>query len=444
MEPALADFDIIIIGAGAAGLAAAIFAGEEAQRLGASLNIALLDGAKKPGAKILVSGGGRCNITNEKVTEADYCGGSSKIIRNVLRSFSEQQTLQWMEHLGVPLKLEPTGKYFPQSDSARTVLDALLQRVDAVGVKKQFGFRVSQIRRLTTQDEEVSKEAVWEVTNAANNSIITARALMVATGGRALPKSGSDGAAYPWLTQLGHRIITPVPALAPLVLDERGIEASPLSTAFVELSGVTIDARLELWADNRRLADFTGSLLFTHFGLSGPAAMNLSRYIARHRQENSKMDPGHVRLALPQFSDAAAADLWLQEQARQHPRAAVGTILKHIMPERLASVFASVVKAGRMTDMSREERLHLARLLAGSPLSVKGDRGYSFAEATAGGVALDEVNWRTMESRKADGLFLCGEVLDVDGRIGGFNFQWAWSSGYLGGRGAVQKVLQRT
>lgn len=439
----MADFDIVIIGAGAAGLAAAIFAGEEARRMNAAPKVALFDGAKKPGAKILVSGGGRCNVTNEKVTEADYCGGSSKIIRNVLRAFNEQKTLEWMDQLGVPLKLEPTGKYFPRSDSARTVLDALMQRVDEIGVMKQFGFRVGQINRIAVHPGGALNEAHWQITNAANNATVTARALVIATGGRALPKSGSDGAAYPWLTQLGHRIITPVPALAPLVLDERGMEGSPLSTAFAELSGVTIDARLEFWAEGRRRADFTGSLLFTHFGLSGPAAMNLSRHIARHRQGHPKNDPGHLRLALPVFPEVGPADQWLQEQTRQHPRAAVGTVLKYVMPERLAIVLASAIKVDRLTDMTRENRLHLARLLAGSPLAVKGDRGYSFAEATAGGIALEEVNWRTMESRKADGLFLCGEVLDVDGRIGGFNFQWAWASGCLAGRGAVRNILAK-
>lgn len=431
------NIDIAIIGAGAAGLSAAIFAAEEAQRQEAPSRIVLIDGSTKPGAKILVSGGGRCNVTNEAVKPDDFNGGSQNIIRNVLLSFDENRTIEWMESLGVPLKLEPTGKYFPESDSARTVLEALMGRVRALGVETRFGFRVRDLRR--------GDGGGWVISNAEDGSELTATKVIVATGGRALPKTGSDGSSYPWLSNLGHTIVPTVPALAPLVLDPNGFADSPLSKYFAELSGISTEARLEFVADGRRVAVSTGSTLFTHFGLSGPAPMNISRHIARHRQTHPDGDAGHLLLSLglPQGADWSTqqyfgwADEWLRKQIRMHPTANVVNILKALCPMQMADCVSSAVKAERMSDVTRAERLLLAKLISGSPLRVKEDRGYSFAEATAGGVTLNEISWKDMRSRKADGLFLCGEVLDVDGRIGGFNFQWAWASGYLAGRAAA-------
>jgi len=426
--------DIAIIGAGAAGLAAAIFAGEEAVRLGRRLHIVLLDGARKPGAKILVSGGGRCNVTHAEVTPDDYCGGSPKIIRNVISRFDEQQTIQWMSSLGIDLKLEDTGKYFPVTDSARTVLDALLGRVHNLGIETRFGWRVSNLTQDTTGDN-----SVWLLANAIDGTTLHARSVIVATGGRALPKSGSDGAGYGWLDKLGHTIIPTVPALAPLILSEHGIAGSPLSKHFADLSGLSITARLEFVVDGRVHGSFTGPILFTHFGLSGPAPMNVSRHVARYRHDNPGTSQGQLQLGLTEFTDTRAADDWLLKQIQDRPKQTIANALRELMPERMAAVVASGVQAERLTDLTRDDRKHLAQLLAGSPLAVKGDRGYSFAEATAGGVALDEVRWKTMESRKADALYLVGEVLDVDGRIGGFNFQWAWSTGHIAGKAAAAR-----
>lgn len=430
------DTDIAIIGAGAAGLATAIFAAEQAATSPAPVRITLIDGARKPGAKILVSGGGRCNVTNESLTPDDYCGGSRNIIRNVLKTFNEQHTLAWMQSLGVDLKLEPTGKYFPVSDSSRTVLAALMDRVEQLGIEPLFGGRVQGI----TPPADTPH---WTITFADGLPLLSAHCVVLATGGRALPKSGSDGVSYDWLRLLGHRIITPVPALAPLVLDAAGLPDAPLSGRFADLSGLTLDARLEFVVGGQVAASFTGSTLFTHFGLSGPAPMNLSRHIARHRQANPKSDPGHLRLAMPAFADASAAETWLREQAQTRPKTALMNLLKEVLPTRMAELLLERQPNPRLSELGKLQRAAMARALgAGFPFAVNGDRGYSFAEATAGGVDLAEVNWRTMESRVVPGLFLCGEVLDVDGRIGGFNFQWAWSTGNIAGHGATDYLRQ--
>ncbi len=412
----------MIIGAGAAGLAAAIFAAEASPRL----KIVLLESANKPGTKILVSGGGRCNVTNEAVTPDDYFGGPSTIVRNVLRAFDEHRTLAWMKSLGVDLKLEPTGKYFPVTDEARTVLLALLARIKKSRVELRTGVKVNRLLKGPRGFNIYAGQAQPEV---------SARRVIMATGGLALPKSGSDGAGLRWMRALGHGIIPTTPALAPLLVAEGPWGNGPPTS----LSGLTVEARLTLANDEgKKIAESTGSMLFTHFGLSGPAAMNFSRHLARYRLQFPGK-PERVGLGVPRFTSLEDADAWLKEQAASHPKRQIATVLGELMPERLAAIFvppASSESAGRIADLTRDERLELARNLVAAPLSVQGDRGYPFAETTAGGVDLREIDASTMESRKTPGLYLCGEILDVDGRIGGFNFQWAWSSGFLAGRAA--------
>jgi len=425
------DADLVIIGAGAAGLAAAIFAGEALA--GTGRGIVLLEGARKPGAKILVSGGGRCNVTNREVTPEDYCGGPKPIIRNVLRAFDERRTLEWMASLGVELKLEPTGKYFPVSDKARTVLDALLKRASDLGVDLRSGTRVASVHS-SMAVSPMTDQPQFQIT-FSDAPPIHARRLVLATGGLALPKSGSDGAGLQWMRALGHSIVPTTPALAPLVLDE-GAAGSPRLT---ELAGMTLDIRLALGDPaGRRLAEFTGSTVLTHFGMSGPAPMNLSRHVARYLQDNRH--PPLATLGHPDFPTPESADTWLRAQIASNPKRQANTALEALFPERLARIIAG--DDVRLTDLSRERRLALSRRIAALPIPVTGDRGYSFAETTAGGVDLREVDARTMASRVVPGLHLCGEMLDVDGRIGGFNFQWAWASGYLAGRGAARAITE--
>lgn len=415
-------YDIAIVGAGAAGLSAAIFAGE-ATAPGA--RILLLEGARKPGAKILVSGGGRCNVTNVRVKPEDYCGGSRRTIDKVLRVFDEERTRAWMASLGVELKLEPTGKYFPTSDKARTVLDALLARVEELGVEFHTGARVADVAM--EQDH-------FQITLADSATTYSARRLIMATGGLALPKSGSDGAGLGWMERLGHRIVPTTPALAPLVIDP----AIGCGAALRELAGLTVEVTLSLHGvGGKKIESHTGSLVFTHFGISGPAAMNLSRHLARHRIDEPHA-PAEIRLSHPQFKSPEDADRWLLAQIAESPKRTVANALAMLWPQRLAEVLAE--DRGRLGDLAREERLALARRLSGLPLPVSGDRGYTFAETTAGGVDLRDVKVATMESRRVPGLYLCGEILDVDGRIGGFNFQWAWASGHIAGNAAARSI----
>lgn len=410
MDTLPSSCDVAIVGAGAAGLATAIFA----LRSNRSRSIVLLDGASRPGAKILVSGGTRCNVTNVTVTERDFWGGRATIIRRVLRAFPVPDTVAFFRDIGVPLHEEADGKLFPDSHRARDVLDALLREAAGVGATLAASHRVLGIER--------SEDGFRVVTDRGD---LHATAVVLATGGQSLPKTGSDGAGLAIAKLLGHTIVPTTPALDPLVLDGD-------DRVHGELSGVSQDVELAVWIDGAMALRLTGALLWTHFGVSGPVALNASRHWLRARLE------GHAvtitaNLRPGQRSDEIDAQ-WVS-LARDHPKASVQKTLAAMVPASVATVLLRELGIdGNLAHLSRDDRRRLSRALVEWPLPVVGTRGYNYAEATAGGVALTEIDPATMQSRVCPGLFLVGEMLDVDGRLGGFNFQWAWSSGFVAGR----------
>lgn len=413
--------DLAIIGAGAAGLAAAIFAGRENQAKQLGKRIVLLDGARKPGAKILVSGGGRCNVTNQTVTPADFCGGSPTIIRNVLRRFDERKTVEWMRDMGVELKPEPRGKLFPVTDTARTVLQALLDEVERVGVELRAEHRASDLKP-TENGFEIEIKGFEP---------LHARRVILSTGGLSLPKSGSDGWGVALARRLGHAVVPTTPSLVPLLTDL----STEVGHALAQFSGLTTNAALDLVLPNgKRLYSREESLLFTHFGLSGPAVLDFSRHLLRYQLENPDQLV-YANLRVPKFATEAEAQQWIRDSTAANPVGSIEKLLAAEFPRQLAQYL--VQGAPSWAEFSKEKRAYYAKRLAAFPLPITGARGYSFAETTAGGVALEEIHYRTMESKHVRGLSFCGEMLDVDGRIGGFNFQWAWASGFVAGTEAI-------
>lgn len=432
---------VLVAGAGAAGLTAAIRAGEAGAR------VTLLNAHPRVGLKILMSGGTRCNVTHRVVTERDFHGGSANVVRRVLRAFTPEQTLRWFEdELGVPLKLEETGKYFPESDDAQTVLDALLAAAERAGVALRKGARVVRLERA---DGTAAAAGAWRAAiqpvrgsvefgegtarigetdfalpAAGISEWIAADAVVLATGGLSFPRTGSDGTGYALALRLGHTIVPTTPALTPLVA------VDPLCQS---AQGVTLDAELTLWVDGRVAERVTGSLLFAHFGVTGPAALDLSR--GWHAAE------GRARRVTLSFLPGTTLEelerMWLDYVAA-NPRRGVRTWLGERLPDRIADVLTaeSGLGGGAISQVNRERRATLLRGLRERDLGVTGTLGYEKAEVTAGGVPLSEVDASTLESRVAPGLWLCGEILDVEGRLGGFNFQWAWSSGSVAGRSA--------
>lgn len=416
--------DIAIIGAGAAGLMAGIWAGRTVQRrlaageINRRPRIVILDGAKALGAKILVAGGGRCNVTHDVVDEKAFAGSSRNAIRKVLRRFDVPQTIEFFRELSVQLKREETGKLFPVTDEARTVLEALLKAARGASVEIRHPWRVDCIRKSESGTG-------FEVRGP---SFIAARAVILATGGKSLPKTGSDGHGYEIAQGLGHSITPRVfPALAPLMLSKNHWICS--------LSGVSANATLEVRSGTgKKLHAFTDSMLCTHFGLSGPAVLDVSRYFI-----DARMDDLQASLiinwlpaqslesvdAVLQILGTISPGRWLREQG---------------LSDRLGKTICEqcgVDPTAPAHQLTREKRKSLAMMITQSPLPVTGDRGFAHAEVTAGGVPLSELRLETMESRNCPGLFLCGEICDVDGRIGGYNFQWAWASGFVAGCAAA-------
>ena len=398
--------DVVVIGAGAAGLFAAIHAARRGR------DVLLLDGAKKVGTKILVAGGGRCNVTHHEVTERDYHASSKPVVRNVLRRYTVQDTIDFFKREGVFLKQEATGKLFPTTNRARTVLDALLHAAE------QSGVRLEHPRRVL---EAIRTEAGFELQTESTS--VQAQRIILATGGRALPKSGSDGLGYTIAESFGHTTSDRIfPALVPLVL--------PGGHAFREVAGVALPASLTVVArSGKRLAYTEGDLLLTHFGISGPAALDVS-----HAWRDAFEDDHEVRV-LANLCPAQS----IEETDASIRNAGGRTIqawLRDFFPDRLAAAILDLSEAPGQTtcaQLTKSQRLAVRTYMHEAPLRFEGDRGWHHAEVTMGGVPLSEIRWQSMESTVTDGLFLCGEILDVDGRIGGFNFQWAWASGYLAG-----------
>ena len=385
-----------------------------------------------------MSGGTRCNVTHREVTERDFSGGSRPFVRRVLRAFPPERTIAWFEELGVPLKLEETGKYFPVTDDANTVLEALLRAARQAGVTIESGARVVRLEReagwsLGIQSVKSASvfgggavarrgEEHWPLPPAEPDRRLEADRVIVATGGLSFPRTGSDGTGYALVEALGHRIEPPVPALTPLA------SADPLCLA---VQGLTLEVELSLAVAGRRIERTRGSTVIAHFGYSGPAALDLSRHVSRAGGEwrvTASFAPGETAESLTRgWVDAATHAP--ERTARRH--------LARWLPERLAERLceeAGVEPGTRVGQVPRERRAALIQRVVARDLGVTGTLGYEKAEVTAGGVRLSEVDPSTLESRVAPGLFLCGEILDVEGRLGGFNFQWAWSSGTVAGR----------
>jgi predicted Rossmann fold flavoprotein len=411
---------IAVIGAGAAGLATGIFIGH-ASGSTRGPRVLVLEGAKRPGAKILVSGGSRCNVTNASVTERDFwTSGSIAVIRRILRAFPVSDTIAWFARMGVVLREEQDGKLFPVSNRARDVLQALLTTLDRSGGVLAADARVLHLSR---------GPSGFVVETPRGN--VEAQAVVLATGGRALPKSGSDGAGYEMAAALGHRIVPTTPALAPLVFSTDAADAE----CYRRLAGVTHRVELTVWVDGGVHARFEGSMLWTHVGISGPAALNASRHVERARIHGQ-----HVRVTIGLVPE------WSFEQIDAHlttigvtsPQRTVLASIAPLMPAAVAEMLLEVLglpPAQRLSQLRRGDRRRLARAMEAWELPVSGARGYTHAEATAGGVDLSEIDPKTMQSRICPGLYLVGEVLDVDGRLGGFNFQWAWASANVAGTG---------
>lgn len=398
---------VVVVGAGAAGLMAAGWAAAGGAR------VILLERTRDGGRKILISGGGRCNILPSAMDPAQYVTDSSpRIVRNILRSWPLDAQRRFFEHdLGLPLALEAeSGKLFPTSNKARDVRDGLVRWVRGRGAEIAFG--------VTVTEWTPAPDGGWVV--QTDTGPIAAARVVVATGGLSVPQTGSDGTGLRTLAALGHTIHPTYPALTPLTL-------SP--PRFAELAGVSVHVTIES-GHGRDQFSTSGGFLFTHRGYSGPAVLNASHLLTRVRGEGSRPE---LRVRWGELS----ADDW--EREFSGGSRLVGTVVRAHLPERLADRLlaeAGVPRDRPLAQLRREERTALVTALTRFPLPSTGDEGYRKAEVTGGGVALGEIVPATMESRLHPGLQVCGEALDCFGPIGGYNFLWAWVTGRAAGMAA--------
>jgi predicted Rossmann fold flavoprotein len=399
--------EVLVVGGGAAGLMAAITAARRGRRT------LLLEKNQRPGLKILISGGGRCNLTTTRSgadLEAQFGAVRGRFLRHALRAFQPAALREVFENAGVALQEEDLEKVFPVSQQARDVVDALLRLAREAGVELRTGLPMRSARWTGSQ---------FEV--QAGSSSLTAASLVLATGGLSYPKTGTTGDGYDFCRAFGHTITKTWPALAPLAVDAAWVHG----LQGIVLHGVSIAA---LAADGRELQVRNRPILFTHKGLSGPAPMDLAGDI------EEQQGGGSVRLDFaPGVGREALQAEWLAA-AKSHGTRRVETALPSHLPERLRATLVQLAGAeGTLAALSREARLRLLGLTKELRVVVPRSLGFDHAEVTRGGIALDEIDPRTMQSRRQPGLFVCGELLDVDGPIGGFNFQAAFATGRLAG-----------
>jgi hypothetical protein len=407
---------VAIVGAGAAGLVAAIFAGRGGARP------LLVETRSRPGAKIRVSGGGRCNLLPSRVSLEDFhTGGSLHAVRNVLFSWPLEEVRSFFEEeLAVPLKTEPTGKVFPRSDDPREVIAALLRECERAGASLRGNFRVVRVSR-----EGGGSTGRFELESEAGETVRCDR-LVLATGGLSLPKTGSDGGGHAIARSLGHELAPAYPALVPLLSEDARWGA---------LAGVSARARLRACRGGKIIEEREGDLLLTHRGFSGPVILDMSHHLTR---------PESAGIELRARWGGGLIGSWDSCLRAGGSRSTASLAGLHL-PKRLAELLLAIstVSAERRAgELTREERRLLVETLEDYRLPVNGNEGYPTAEVTGGGIRLADLHLSTLESRRVPGLHFCGEILDATGRLGGYNFLWAWVTGRKAGQAAAEPHSQ--
>ncbi len=386
--------DVIIIGAGAAGLMCAIEAGKRGRR------VVVIDHAVKIGEKIRISGGGRCNFTNLHTAPANFLSRNPRFCISALKRYTPANFIEMVERHGIAWHEKTLGQLFCD-DTAQQIIDML------VGECKRFGV---VIRSGTKVESVAQAQALFEVVTA--NETYRSASLVLATGGKSIPKIGASGFAYDVARQFGLAVVEPRPALVPFTFT--GTEKD----AMAGLAGVSVDGLARCGA-----GEFAEALLFTHRGLSGPAILQVSSYW-------SEGQPVHIDLA----PSADTLDM-LKAARREQPKLALRTVLSGFLPKRVGDWIA--VKSGcdeRIADLSDKKLRGVAQAINDWQVLPSGTEGYRTAEVTLGGIDTRELSSKTFEVQSVPGLYVIGEALDVTGHLGGFNFQWAWASGWCAGQ----------
>lgn len=396
---------VLIVGAGAAGLTAAVFTSKKYN------DVVIVERTNKAGKKIMISGGTRCNVLPVLMSYDDYFTSSSKnLMKNIFKSWSIQGCFEWLnKEIGLKMVTETeSNKWFPASNSAKEVRDLLLSKAESQGVKVFYEQSVEHLYRENDR---------W-VCKTQKGDKFTSDKIIIACGGLSLPEIGTDGTGFKLLKEMGHKVNKTYPALTPL----KGTHP-----ANILIPGISLNVNLNIKTDNKKLSAERSGFLFTHRGFSGPSILDLSHY-AVLAMEKSQIKP-------------IITVNWVnktEEEWKEIIMSSKGSILnklKEYLPNRLAESLAIElgIEEINFSDLKKDKRNKLIENLTRYQLNYTGHEGYKKAEVTGGGIPLEEINTATMESKILNNLFLCGEILDVFGRIGGFNFYWAWVTGRLAG-----------
>ena len=388
----MSHYDAIILGAGAAGLFCAATAGQRGRR------VLLLDHAERPGKKILISGGGRCNFTNLHTAPERYLSANPHFAKSALSRYAPADFLSLVQSHGIAWHEKTLGQLFCDG-SASQIVELLLEECAKGGVELRCGAAIGEVAHA---------DGLYRVT--FGDQVAQAPALVIATGGPSIPRMGATGFAYDLARQFGLKVVQPRPALVPLTLPEE-------EALFRELSGVSTEVIARVGK-----AMFREAALFTHRGLSGPAILQVSSYWKRGDTVTTQFLPDR-------------AEGWLREAKRDRPRTTLRKLLSEGLPDRLAEVLAErLALAGELGNLSDKALAAAEARLARWPFVPDGSEGFAKAEVTAGGIDTAGLSSKTMEARKVPGLHVIGEAVDVTGWLGGYNFQWAWASARAAGQ----------
>ena len=407
---------IVVVGAGPAGMMAAIKAAQN----GAS--VVLLEKMKRAGKKMLITGKGRCNITNvAEIPELiKNIPGNGKFLNSCIRAFDNEDVQYFFNGIEVPTKVERGGRVFPVSDKAADVVDAMVLQLHELGVKLYTDVKVSDI--LVHDNKAVGVKT-------DDGQKFEAEAVIIATGGSSYPGTGSTGDGYKMADKIGHKVVTPLPALVPLELEEEWVK---------DLQGLSLkNVRVTLFADEKRITDMFGEMLFTHFGVSGPIILSLSRKTAQLLDEDSFVE---LMIDLKPALTFEQLDARVLRDFEKYQRKEMKNALKDLLPGRLIPpvLDGAYIEPDRMVNsITKEERHRLVNVLKGLLVTVTKTRPIAEAIVTAGGVDVKEINPKTMESKLIKNLYFAGEVVDVDAYTGGYNLQAAFSMGAAAGNWSV-------
>lgn len=418
--PAL-GWDVIVIGGGPAGIMAAIAASEN------GLRVALIEKNNELGKKLLLTGNGRCNITNAEFDlrklVANYNQGG-EFLFHAFSIFGTKEIIEFLKKLGVKTKIENNKRVFPTSNESEEVLEALVKKLLENKVKIIFNSNVEEIKTK-------GKKIVGIVLGNGEN--LDAKKYIICTGGKSFPATGSDGLGYLLSEKLGHKIITPLPALSSIKANDSWIK---------KVQAISLDkVKVSIFLNNSKKFSEEGEVMFTHFGITGPAILNISGRVGELLQKNKSNE---IKIGFDLFPKLNHEEVIkeLEDILKRYPNKTVKNILSFFMAERLAEVIAElsgINKDKTGNNMSKIEKAIMAKTLKNFEVISLETLGFEQAWVTKGGISLKEIDHKTMASKIISNLFFAGEIIDVDGKSGGYNLQLCWSTGYLAGKSAAQQ-----